>query len=172
MIPRFDVPWQFLERRPNLEEWDRYLLLLAKNTPMEPVKYFSNFGGAGALLTSRLLWKALRGFDERNSGWGWADNEFGIRVSQNYPWLSLSAFGVFLYHMEHTPHAGRRASVFSKPTNPHHFNTLLDVNSDDWGLGGYDLEIQVPQIRCAYEVSVGNVMQCEPDAKRSLAAIL
>ncbi len=168
IIPRFDVPWQFLERRPNLEEWDRYLLLLAKNTPPEPVKYFSNFGGAGGFMTHRSIWHKLRGVDESLiKSWGWHDNDLGMRVSQNYPWLSLSALGVFLYHMEHTPHAGRRASVLSKPTNPHHFNTFLHVNSDDWGLGSYDLEIQVPQIRCASEFSTGNFVQCEPEAKVS-----
>ncbi|MEI7590939.1 MAG: hypothetical protein WCJ49_06485, partial [Deltaproteobacteria bacterium] len=110
MIPRFHVPWQFLERRPNLEEWDHYLLLLAKNTPLEPTKWFSLLGDAGALLMSRFLWTELRGVDERHSGWGWTDVDLGMRVSQNYPWLSLSALGVILYHMEH-PRSGRRQSA-------------------------------------------------------------
>lgn len=165
MIPRFDVPWQFVERRPNLEEWDRYLILFAKSSPLEPVKYFSNFGGAGALLTSHFLWKELRGCDENNTGWGWTDNDLGMRVSQNYPWISLTAFGVFLYHMEH-PSTGRRQSALSKP-NPHHFKTSLNANNNDWGLGSYELEIQAPQIKSSPDLLTCNSKQHESETSES-----
>jgi hypothetical protein len=151
MMPRIDVPWQFLQRHPNLEQWDRYLLLSAKSTPLEPTT-FSSFGGAGALLTSRFLWKALRGGDERYSGWGWTDNDLGMRVSINYPWLSLSTYGVFLHHMGHKPHSGRRQHAWNNP-NPWHYNPVLHVNDKDWGLGGYELEKQAPQIMSSSELS-------------------
>ena len=162
MIPRFDVLWQFLERRPNLEEWDRYLLLYAKNTPLEPTKWFSFFGNAAALMMHHSMWHELRGLDESISGWGWNDIDLGMRASQNYPWLSLSVLGVFLYHMEHPP-TGRRQSALTKP-NPEHFNTLLQVNSHDWGFGGCELEIQTPQIGCSSELLESKSRQHETES--------
>jgi len=146
MIPRFDVPWQFLERRPNLEEWDRCLLLIAKNTPIEPTKWFASFGGAGALMIHRRLWHELRGLDESLSGWGWSDEDLGLRVSQRYPFLSLSILGILLYHMGHSP-TGRRQSAVLK-ANPHFFNPAMQVNDEDWGFGNIEMELQRPQKIC------------------------
>jgi len=165
LLPRIDVPWQFLERRPNLDEWDRYLLLIAKNTPIEPTKWFARFGGAGALMIHRRLWHELRGLDESLIGWGWNDVDLGMRASQNYPWLSLSTLGIFLYHMEH-PRTGRRQSAFTK-TNPERFNAAFHMNNKDWGLGGYELEIQAPQIRCVSELAACRSGQHEPKSIES-----
>ena len=166
MIPRMHVSWQFLERRPNLEEWDRYLLLFAKNTPLESVSDFSFFGGSGALMMHRFMWQELRGADERHSGWGWIDRDLGMRVSQNYHWLSSSAVGVFLYHMGHPLHKGRRQFVLSK-RNISYFNAALHANSNDWGLGGYDLEKQAPQIRDSSELLACKSGQYEPGSIES-----
>ena len=162
MVPRFQVPWQFLERRPDLEEWDRYLLLFAKSKPLESGSNFSFFGSAGALMMHRFMWSESRGFDESQTGWGWIDNDLGLRVSENHLWLSLTALGVILYHMGHTPHTGRRRSALSKGRNPFRFNAVLQVNDKDWGIGSYELEIQAPQIGGSSELLACESGQHEP----------
>lgn len=145
-IPRFQVPWQFIERQPTLAELDRHMFLLAKNTALEPTKYFSIFGSAGAIGMPRLLWRTLRGVDEMLTGWGWADIDLGLRASVKYSWLSLSAIGVFLYHMEHPPHSGRRKSELVKQ-NPQIFRDRICVNDEDWGLGDYEFEMKAPRVQ-------------------------
>lgn len=165
MIPRLDVPWQFLERRPNLEEWDRHLLLIAKNKPLEPIQWFSLFGSAGALIMHRYIWHELCGLDESFYLWGGNDMDLGMRVSQNHPVLSLSMLGIFIYHMEHLPSDRRRSAVL-KP-NPLTFNADFKLNNKDWGLGGYELERQVPQIRSASDLLECKSRQHEPESIES-----
>lgn len=139
LIPRFNVPWQFLERRPNLDEWDRYLLLFAKKQPLEPVSNYEFFGGSGALLMHRSLWHEVRGIDENLPGWGGQDNDLGLRISQKYPSLSLTGMGIFLCHMGHTP-SGSRQSAVSK-SNTLTYNATIYANDENWGLGDVNLEI-------------------------------
>ncbi|MBI4620206.1 MAG: hypothetical protein HY739_08605 [Desulfobacterales bacterium] len=146
MLPRMDVPWQFIERQPTIEEWDRYLLLMGKNTPLEPVIYFG-FGGAGALMMHRDLWHKFRGVDERMAGWGYSDTEIGFRITRNHPFCSLSGIGVFIYHMAHKSEGRRRDAILQ--TNPIRFNINEKVNDENWGLGNFELTTQVPQKVCA-----------------------
>jgi hypothetical protein len=67
--------------------------------------------------------------------------------------------------MEHPP-TGSRESALSKQ-NPQHFNTILHVNDKNWGLGGYELEKQAPQIRCSSELLECKSRQNEPDSIES-----
>lgn len=143
LIPRYDVPWQFLERQPDLVEWDRYFSICSKNTPLENSGIFSFFGDAGGFLMHHSLWNKFRGFDEPNYEYSSNDVELGFRVTQYYPHLSLSSIGVFLYHMGHPPGRGRRIFIQKnvKPT-PIIYNTKLYVNDENWGLGDIDFNLQ------------------------------
>jgi hypothetical protein len=141
LLPRFDVPWQFLMRSPSLDEWDRYLLLCSKSSALELQPYYAQCGGAGALLMHSSLWNDLRGLDETLSFWGWNDNDLGYRVSQNYSVLSLSCIGLILYHMGHPPTS---RSIAGKIRNPHVFNIKSRVNDKNWGLGNIEINFQYP----------------------------
>ncbi len=143
LIPRYDVPWQFMERQPDLVEWDRYFSICSKNTSLENSGIFSFFGDAGGFLMHYSLWNKFRGFDEPNYEYSSNDVELGFRVTQYYPHLSLSSIGVFLYHMGHPPVRGRRLFKQKnvKPT-PIIYNTKIYVNDENWGLGDIDLNIQ------------------------------
>lgn len=150
MCSRYRVPMQFVGRRPNLIEWDRYLLLNAGGLDREH-GVFHISAGAGAFIMHRSLWHELRGLDERLSGWGYNDVDLGLRVTQCYPWLELSSLGVSLFHMEHvldgpTPSTKKNALLFT-PSVP--------VNDENWGLGGYDLQVGPSQnIRASGESGV------------------
>jgi predicted O-methyltransferase YrrM len=146
---RYQVPWQFVQRQPDLDEWDRYLLL----NPGELEQggrwvYFNVSSGAGAIMMHRSLWHKVHGCDERFGGWGFSDIDLGLRVTQYHLWMDLSNMGVSLFHLEHFP-SGRRASMISQNQNPHVYNQKFAVNDDNWGLGNCELEIQMPQKICA-----------------------
>lgn len=137
MCSRYRVPLQFVERRPTLIEWDRYLLLNAGRLDRGRGVVFSISSGAGALIMHRSLWHEFRGLDERLSGWGNNDVDLGLRVTQCYPWVELSSLGVSLFHMEHvlggpTPSTKKNAPLFTPSVH---------VNDEHWGLGGYDLQV-------------------------------
>jgi hypothetical protein len=153
MMPRTEVPWQFIEHRPDLDEWDRYMLLNEYSLSRVSVEQLNQFGGSGGFLLPRDIYHRLGGFDEVFAGWGWSDNELGFRVSQVLPHLWLSCIGVFMFDMGHKP-VGRRQLSISKP-NPHIYKPFLEVNSKSWGLADYEHELQRPQF-------TGNIA---PDAK-------
>jgi hypothetical protein len=143
LMPRIEVPWQFIEHQPGLHEWDRYMLLNEYSLARNSIEQQNLFGGAGGFLLHRDIFHQLGGFDEEFPGWGWSDNELGFRVSQILPHLSLSSIGVFVFDMGHKP-VGRRQISVSKP-NPHIFKPSLRVNSNSWGLADYELEAQQPR---------------------------
>ena len=143
LIPRYDVPWQFLERQPNLEEWNRYFSVCSKNTPLEQSQLFSFFGDAGGFLMHHSLWYKFRGFDELNYEWGANDVELGMRVTQYYPQYSMSSIGIFLYHMGHPPLKGNRVIKEKKSRpKPTVINTSLYVNDENWGLGNIEFDLK------------------------------
>ena len=143
MMPRIEVPWQFIEHQPDFDEWDRYMLLNEYSLSRVPIEQLNQFGGSGGFLLPTNIYHKLGGFDEVFSGWGWSDNELGFRASQVLPHLWLSSIGVFMFDMGHKP-VGRRQLSVSKP-NPHIYKPSLEVNSKAWGLADYGLEIQRPQ---------------------------
>jgi len=148
LIPRINVPWQFLKRCPSIEEWDRYLHLVAKNEPLEPKTFFL-FGHAGALMMHKALWHKFRGFDERMAGWGFNDVDIGFRVTQNHPFFSLSGIGIFLYHMGHKSEGHRQVAISQSNRNPNRFDATDIVNDENWGLGNFELTTQSPRSACA-----------------------
>ena len=156
MIPRLEVPWQFLKRQPTLDEWDRYLFLNEYSYERKTAAILNVFGGSGGLLLHNDIYNQLRGLDERLTGWGWTDIDFGLRVTQNYSFQWLSNIGVFLYHMGHPP-TGRRVLEVAKG-NPQIYNSTPQVNNEAWGLGGFVLEEQKSQKKSVvtyneYEIS-------------------
>lgn len=152
LLSRYHVPWQFVKRQPNLNEWDRYLLLHAGEFEREGGAVFSISSGAGAIMMHRSLWHQFRGVDETLAGWGAHDVELGLRVTQYHPWVELSSLGVSLFHMDHSPFDGRQ-SVIRQKRNSLIYNPVFQVNDENWGLGNYELEIQIPQNICELEES-------------------
>lgn len=143
---RHKVPWEFVQGQPDVDEWDRFLLLNAGNLQTEGSALLSLSCGVGAVIMHRALWHELRGLDERMGGWGGSDGELGLRVTQRYPWFELSSLGVVLSHMEHSSEDLRKQNltVMQKPNPPLH-NLEFQINDEDWGLGDYELEIQTVQ---------------------------
>jgi hypothetical protein len=147
---RYQVPWRFVESRPDLDEWDRFLLLNTHDLLGESAALLGVSKGAGSLLMHRSLMEELHGADESLEQYGWGDMEFGLRITRRYPWMELSAFGIVQYHMEHAPF-GKRVSVVRQETNPWIINPEFVVNDEKWGLADYEFEIQTSQIACALE---------------------
>jgi hypothetical protein len=144
LCPRYQIPWQFVERQPGLEAWDRYLLLSGSELNYENDSLLGICCGAGGFLMHRDLWQKARGFDERFRGWGFNDVDLGLRISQIYPWLGLSSLGVNFYHMGHRP-AGQPVANPS----PLMYNWNVEVNGDGWGLGDYEFQEQRSGAACA-----------------------
>jgi len=153
LLSRYHVPWQFVQRQPRLDDWDRYLLLHASQHEREEAAVFSISSAAGALMMHRSLWRELGGLDERLGGVGFNDIELGLRVTQRYPWVELSSIGISLFHMEHTCH-GRRASITKQERNPRIYTPVFQVNDASWGLDSYEFETQMSQsIRVSGELA-------------------
>jgi len=130
--------WEMVQRRASLEEWDRYLLLNSGQSPHEQ-SYYGLGTGSAAQLMHRSIWHSCRGYDEELSYWGWSDAELTLRVTQHYPWVELSSFGVSTFEMESWPNNQRKCQT---PLNPTKVNFAFAVNDVNWGLGNYELDIQ------------------------------
>jgi len=143
MIPRLEVPWQFIERQPSLQEWTRYMLLNEYCLERAPVWGQNVLGFAGGFMLHRDIYYLLTGFDESYATYGWSDCEFGLRASQNFPFLWLSSIGVFMFHMGHPPTGGRQRAISELNTMMN--STRLQVNDNSWGLGDHELEVQQPR---------------------------
>jgi predicted O-methyltransferase YrrM len=140
LLSRYHVPWHFVRRQPTMAEWDRYLVLHAGEYGRENSAIFSVSSGAGALMMHRSLWHELRGLDEVFGRHGMCDVDLGLRVAQRYPWIELSYLGVSLFHMQHP--LDDRGAIAQPNTNSPMYNSKIQANDENWGLGGYDLKIQ------------------------------
>ncbi len=134
---RQHIPWQMTQSQPTLEGWDNYLTLNGALLPLE-----QGHAGLGTHLAGhmmhRSLWELSGAYNEEFFYWGWADAELTLRYTQNYPWIHLAALGMHFYEMEHWVE-NRRSPI---DRNPYTVSPTLKANSDNWGLGNYDLEIQ------------------------------
>lgn len=142
LCPRYHIPWQFVERQPGLEDWDRYLLMNTSELNYTEESVLNLGCGAGGLLMHRNLWERARGFDERYGGWGFQDIDLSVRVTENHSWLGLSTFGINFYHMGHAPVGRRVTAVQPQNQNPHYYNRNVTINNEEWGLGSHDLPEQ------------------------------
>lgn len=141
---RVHAPWQFVQSQPDLDEWDRYLLL-ARGIEHEAGWCHSFLGiSRGGQMMHASLWKRFRGLAEQIGGWGFSDLELMIRVSQYYPWLELSSIGVMLCHMGHSPY-GKRACLETVAERDEVALAITDspiINDDNWGLFEFNLDEQ------------------------------
>lgn len=139
LLSRYHVPWQFIQRQPTLNEWDRYLVLHAGEYGREKSAVFGISSGTGALMMHHSLWHELRGLDERLGRHGIIDVDLGLRVTQRYPWIELSCIGVSLFHMDD------RGTIAQSNRNTPIYNSKIQVNDENWGLGSYNLKIQLAE---------------------------
>ncbi len=139
-VSRYQIPWEIVQREPNLEEWNQYLLLNANDHVID--RGMSGMGKCGAaLMMHRDIWYSCHGFDEKLNGWGWTDIDLTLRVTQLYAWMDIAGIGVRFYHMEHNRY---RTLPPQELWNPRVINSEFVVNDEKWGLVDYDLEIQEP----------------------------
>ncbi len=158
LCPRYHIPWQFVEHQPELEAWDRYLLLSASELNYTDESKLGIFSGVGGFLMHRDLWQEARGFDERFGGWGFQDIDLGLRISQTHPWIGLSSLGVNSYHMGHRP-VGRRTATIAN-ANPHNHNSKVQANSEGWGLRDWEFHEQRPGAECAHNAIAVEESDC------------
>jgi len=130
------IPWQIVEKKPCLFEWDRYLQLHNRY-----LNYRNSFpgliSGMGAILMYNFLWREAQGLNENLKDWGWNDIELGLRINQFYPSIDLSFFGIIVYDMKERPK--ERETI--KHHNPHIVPFFIKARNPDWGLKNYKLEI-------------------------------
>lgn len=136
LVCRKFIPWQFIDREPNIETVEKYLAYNAWQCSDPPTLPGLN-AHMGAVIMSRCQWRATKGLDEVLTKWGWSDIELGLRVNQLAPSICLSHFGIHCYEMDSTPQARNETLVDKNPT---HVSTTTEANGDNWGLGDIHLE--------------------------------
>ena len=142
-FPRHHVPWEVVQREPDVEGWERYLALNAGSLPADPT--FPGLGGSGAgQMMERSGWHELGGYNEQMVGQGWIDCEFTMRATQTRPLVDLASLGIALYHMEHWPRNRRRRWV-NRVENELLVSPSLKVNDENWGVGDRDVRLLEPR---------------------------
>ena len=160
-VRRYQIPWATVSRQPRLGEWRRTAELLAAGLHPESASASSLGGFSAGQLMHRDIWFAVRGYDEAlDRPWGWSDNDLMLRVSQQYPWLDVSAHGFFGLHMEHWPRPADRLQRDPDTVNPMRIRDTMTVNDDDWGLGG--VVIAPVHSSCASEIPAGRGYAVSP----------
>ena len=138
VVPRVQVPWQFVITRPTLPEWEEYMFANEYALHHQPIPSESNlFGSTSGFIFSKTANTDLRGLDEQQPGWGWGDVEFGFRAILGRAFFYLSNLGISSFHMGHPPTGSRHTIV---PVNKLGWDATLRRNPEDWGLGGQGLE--------------------------------
>lgn len=136
-IGRKWIPWQIVEKQPELEEWDRYLQLHSRRLYYDNC-FYGLAGGYGAILMQKTLWHQSQGFVENYSGWGWTDIEFGLRINQFYPSIDLICFGILVYDMQQKPELQDQRHFAGEGT----ISKKINLSNENWGLKKHDLEVQ------------------------------
>jgi hypothetical protein len=133
VVPRVQVPWQFVETRPTFAEWEKFMFVNEYALVHEPLPPFNSwFGGTSGYIFAHDTNAELRGFDERQPGWGFGDVEFGFRAIQDRPFVFLSNLGIRAFHMGHPPAGSRESRLI---VNNLDWDATLQRNDADWGLG-------------------------------------
>jgi hypothetical protein len=132
VIGRYQLSRAQVKREPTVEEWERFLLLNGWDVIFD--RGYTGLGthGSGQLM-HRDLWHECRGYNEQLRAGPWMDGDLTVRLTQRYPWLSLTSLGISVFHMDHESNA-----LFT--TNRYRMPPTLDANDDRWGLGGLELE--------------------------------
>ena len=137
VVPRVQIPWQVVARMPTTQGWTEFIERGEYALDQDSSIYKHCFGVSAGFIMGSREFAALRGLDERHSGWGWNDIDLGLRASQTHGHTWLSIAGIFMFHMAHPP-AGRRPSAVGKP-NVAVYSSSPAVNGRDWGLGAIRL---------------------------------
>lgn len=135
-LDRKMLPWQLVEKKLTLMEWDRYIQLCGRHILHD--RYFIGLnGGFGGLLLHRDLWEESQGFAENNMSWGLSDTDWGLRMNHKYLSISLEPFGVMLYDMAQKPEL-----VAQRQKSDMRYDNRVDFNNPDWGLKWLMLEYE------------------------------
>jgi len=140
-ISRRMISHQLWRTEPGIEELEAYLVNVSGKLPYCVESAPDIASGLGGLVASRRLWHLARGYDERISGWGHSDTEFGLRIEQVYPSQELSHYGVWLYDLHED-----KSAVDTKRLrlNTPIYHNAIAANSVTWGLGDECLEMKQP----------------------------
>lgn len=137
-----NISYDVVDKELDIDEWDRYLLL--NSGELTRGQRWPGLGLGALSMMHYSLWHACRGFDEQLCDWGWNEAELTMRISQYHPWIELSSLGIAVFDMDHR---GRRGCCELKPrkSNPYIVHSSFAVNDENWGLGGYEPDIQTAE---------------------------
>lgn len=141
-VSRKMLPWHITESEPSIEEIERYLSKINIKIPYDRSSMPDLTHGLGAIAASKDIWNSAQGFDERLSGWGFSDVEFGLRVEQVYPGLEVSHYGIYVYDM--AENTNWSLTLKARKENPRIYHDAIRANSDNWGLNNEEIEIHAP----------------------------
>ena len=135
-IERKLIPWQVVERKMSLDQWERYLQVSTRFLGF--CNHFIGLcAGYGGILMHRNLWHESQAFKEDRAGWGADDIDIGLRMNQKYPSVDLTHFGIFFYDMYQPPHARMERKKNAKLPK---VSTRMDAGNPHWGLAREPLE--------------------------------
>lgn len=132
--PRRHIPFTMVTRQPTMQELDEYICRSSGLLKEEPPSI--GFAAPTTLvLMHRSMWEQTHGYNENYLYWGWMDSDLTLRVTQQYPMLYLSSFGVNLVHLEHY----RVRNYQDRQHQPRKLNPCNDMpaftaNDANWGL--------------------------------------
>jgi len=143
-IGRRQIPQELTFPFPSTAEIDQYLNFFGNSLEEDKISN-GTMGWAGSFVMHRDLWFECGGLDESDLYWGWVDIDFVLRNARRYSTISLSNFGVTVYHLGHPPtYAKNSGKTPKKPklnlhSIPHPFE--YHPNKRNWGQGQYELAL-------------------------------
>ena len=138
---RFDIASDFVNTAPDIQAWERYLLVNSWHIPAAEAKPGFLCGNAGFIMSHRDIVFESTGFLEKlDPCWGWADIEYTFRLMGHYRCYDLLSNGVQIYNMEHDPNAGARKDIVKK-LPPFYLTSEIEANSEQWGVPKDEIEI-------------------------------
>lgn len=136
-ISRKLIPWQIVQKKYTLEEWERFIQLTTRH-----LNFHNHFiglcAGYGATLMHKNLWFESQCLREDRTGWGADDIEIGLRLNRKYPSIDLTGLGIFLYDM-YQDLSLRKKSI--QNVKLPHISESIGTNNPNWGLCEVDLSI-------------------------------
>ena len=151
-ISRRMIPYHLWEAEPDVEKLESCLADVSGKLAYSPDTAPDITSGLGGIVASRNLWHLAHGFDERVSGWGHSDTEFGLRIEQIYPSQELSHYGVWVYDLAADMELAQNNQ--RERINPQIYHNKIEVNPVDWGLGNEPLKMErqsEESVSCAEE---------------------
>jgi hypothetical protein len=137
MIGRKYLPLQFNDELAynSFSVLNKYLLFCDDNA--ESGRYLPGLAtGYGAIILHKDIIFQLEGINEQFVGWGFSDIELGLKISEDYPCVTLSKFGIIVYDFE--PNSRFLQTKRKQLNKFDHFYFERERNKK-WGLGSCDL---------------------------------